>query len=383
MAVSHHLSRSCQEFPKVPFWVLCFLFCISATYLVLSPLHVLCLPTILSCMIVAMASALINPAVVWKKTSVLSMPGLATGVPHLTPLSLHTCSYQASTVDLEMRQVHPCPCQAVLFPWWGRLLILVFGSQALPDHLSNVIRRVKFKAFLLKHLARRPGSADLVKRLYCCLVHPVFEYAAPVWDACSQRDTITIERFQLSIARPILHVHRRQMHNIDVLATTGWPTLAWRRRHQKLSLLWDLLHGGGPPFLCSQVPSPVSSRCSYSFRNPLTLSLPSCRTSRRLKSFLPSSVALFNSLPISVVCCSSKRSILQAVDEFFLPDNFSYGLLWVSTFLSHLLPQRKAFTLASDYLAILIKYMYLWMYVCMYVWMHVCMYYWRMRRKSC
>ena len=159
------------------------------------------------------------------------------------------------------------------------------------------------------------------------LVRPMFEYAAPVWDACSQHDTIAMERFQLSIARAMLHVHRRQMHNVDVLATIGWPTLAWCRRRQKLSSLWDLLHGGGPPSLRSQVPSPVSSRCSYSFRNPLTLSLPSCRTSRRLKSFLPSSVALFNSLPMSVVCCSSKRSFLKAVDKFFLPDKFSYGLL--------------------------------------------------------
>ena len=188
--------------------------------------------------------------------------------------------------------------------------------------MSNIIRRVKFKAFLLKRLARRHGSADLVKRLYCCLVRPVFEYAAPVWDACSQHDTIAMERFQLSIARAILHVRRRQTHNVDVLATIVWPTLAWRRRRQKLSLLWDLLHGGGPPCLRSQVPSPVSSRCSYSFRNPLTLSLPSCRTSRRLKSFLPSSVALLNSLPISVVCCSSKRSFLQAVDKFFFLISF-------------------------------------------------------------
>ena len=74
----------------------------------------------------------------------------------------------------------------------------------------------------------------------------------------------------------------------------------------------------------SQVPSPVSSRCSYFFRNPLTLSLPSCRTSRRLKYFLHSSVALFNSLPTSVVCCFS---FLQVVDKFFLPDKFSFGLL--------------------------------------------------------
>ena len=72
-------------------------------------------------------------------------------------------------------------------------------------------------------------------------------------------------------------------------------------------------------------------------------------------SDIPGSNSMFNSLPISVVRCSSKRSFLQAVDKFFLPDKFSYGLSLVSTFLSHLLPLRKAFILVLDYLAILIK----------------------------
>ena len=171
-----------------------------------------------------------------------------------------------------------------------------------------------------------------------------------------------MERVQLSIARAILHVRRRQTHNVDVLATIGSPTLAWRHRRQKLSFAVGPSARRWSSSLRSQVPSPVSSRCSYSFRNPLTLSLPLCCTSRRLKSFLPSSVALFNSLPISVVCCSSKRrSFLQAVDKFFLPDKFSYGLSSVSTFLSYLLPLRKAFILVLDYLAILINYVY----VCM------------------
>ena len=214
----------------------------------------------------------------------------------------------------------------------AHLGVRISSTLSWSDHVSNIIRRVKFTAISLKRLARRHRSADLDQRLYCCLVRPVLEYAVPVWDACSQHDTIAMEHFQLSIARAILHVRRRQTHNVDVLATICWPTLAWRCRRQKLSSLWDLLHGGGPPSLHSQVPSPVSSRCSYSFRNPLTLSLPSCRTSRRWKSFLPSSVALFNSLPISVVCCSSMRSFLLAVDKFFLPDKFSYGLSLVSTF---------------------------------------------------
>ena len=66
-AVSHHLSRSRQEFPGQGSVLgpLLFILYFRDMHIVLSPLHVLCLPTILSCMTVAMASALINRAVVW------------------------------------------------------------------------------------------------------------------------------------------------------------------------------------------------------------------------------------------------------------------------------------------------------------------------------
>ena len=167
-----------------------------------------------------------------------SFKPISSGVPKvpfwalcfLLPLSLHTCSFQASPVDLEIHRVSPCPCRAVLFPWRGQLLILVFWSQALSHGQTTWATSFdgsSSKLFLLKRLARRHRSANLVKRLYCCLARPVFEYAAPVWDACSQHDTIAMERFHLSIARAILHVRHRQTHSFDVLATIGWPTLAW------------------------------------------------------------------------------------------------------------------------------------------------------------
>ena len=178
----------------------------------------------------------------------------------------------------------------------AHLGVRISSTLSSSDHVINIIQWVKFKAFCWNAWLVVPlGSADLVKWLYCCLVRAVFEYAAPVWDPCSQHDTITMERFHLDLltARAILHVHHRQMHNIDVLATISRPTLAWHCCYQKLCLLRDLLHGGGAPSLRGQVPSPVFSHCSYSFRNPWTLSLPSCRTSRRLKYFLPSSVPLF------------------------------------------------------------------------------------------
>ena len=49
-----------------------------------------------------------------------------------------------------------------------------------------------------------------------------------------------------------------------------------------------------------------------------------------------SSVALFNSLPSSVVSCSSKSGFTRALDRHFSSDKFSFGLSWPS-FLSFFL----------------------------------------------
>ena len=106
-----------------------------------------------------------------------------------------------------------------------------------------------------------------------------------------------------------------------------WPSLAWRRRRFKLLLLWDLLHGVGPPILHEQVPPTVSSRSPYPLPNYLSISLPTCHSSRYSKSFLVSAISLYNSLPQSVSSCSSKISFEQALDRHFASDKFSLVFL--------------------------------------------------------
>ena len=49
-----------------------------------------------------------------------------------------------------------------------------------------------------------------------------------------------------------------------------------------------------------------------------------CRVS--LRSFLPASIELFNSLPASVSSSSSRSSFLFALDRHFSKDIFSFGL---------------------------------------------------------
>ena len=204
--------------------------------------------------------------------------------------------------------------------------VIITDNLSWSDHIATVLQRQQFHMFALKRLAQRRNSGQIVKKLYIGLIRPALEYASAVWDSCTKQDCLALERAQLSIARSVLCCSRRAHHNWEVLEKIGWPTLAWRRRRTKLLLLWDLLHGRGPPSLANHVSKPLSDRCTFTFRNGSSLELPLCKTQHRLNSFLPATIASYNSLPPPVISCTSRSLFLDALDEHFCPDKYHFGL---------------------------------------------------------
>ena len=102
--------------------------------------------------------------------------------------------------------------------------------------------------------------------------------------------------------------------------------LSWRRRRFKLLLLWKLLNGEGPPSLFAKVPPLVECRGMQMLRRR-TIEVPLCRTERRLRSFLPSTIQLWNSLPVYITSSSTSSTFLSALDSFLLKDKYSFGLV--------------------------------------------------------
>ena len=178
-------------------------------------------------------------------------------------------------------------------------------------HVDNLIRRVSCKVYMVKRLVYRCGSNAFVRHLYISLVRPVLEYARPVWDSCTLENCLRIERLQLSVARAILRASRRTKPNVSVLGDIGWPTLAWRRRRYELLLFWKLLNRQGPLSLQSKLPPLASKRATQTLRKN-TFRQAVCKTSRRLLAFLPSCIALWNSLPVSCTSCSSPHTFLAS-----------------------------------------------------------------------
>ena len=81
------------------------------------------------------------------------------------------------------------------------------------------------------------------------------------------------------------------------------------------------MHGHGPPALQAQLPTCVSVRAKQSLRRD-TPAMPLSRKQRRLQSFLPSTVALWNSLPSSVLSCTSVSSFLVSLDSHLISESF-------------------------------------------------------------
>ena len=73
-----------------------------------------------------------------------------------------------------------------------------------------------------------------------------------------------------------------------------------------------------PNYLSSLIPCPVSNRTTYSLRNSEDVSLMSCSTSRFQKSFLPSAICAWNSLPVDIRSSPSLGNFKSKVGRLFL-----------------------------------------------------------------
>ena len=202
--------------------------------------------------------------------------------------------------------------------------VTITQSLSWTPHVDKLLQRVSYKVYILKSLAYRCNSgSEFVAHLYLTRVRLVLEYAGPVWDACSRTDSFRLERAHLSIARALLRASRQSLSNRNVLTRIGWPTLAWRHRRYKLFLFWQLTKGQDPPQLA--VPACVSTRVSQTLRKR-TIEMPLCCSELRRRSFLPSCITLWNSLPLSITSWSSSSTFLSTLDSHFKSDTFFFGL---------------------------------------------------------
>ena len=77
---------------------------------------------------------------------------------------------------------------------------------------------------------------------------------------------------------------------------TGWETLEVRRSKHKLCLFYKMSNNISPEYLSSLVPQPIENTTHYGLRDASNIRPPLARTQLYYKSFLPSTIRLWNDL---------------------------------------------------------------------------------------
>ena len=99
------------------------------------------------------------------------------------------------------------------------------------------------------------------------------EYANVVWDGCTLGESDLLESVQYDAAK-LISVVMRGTHRESVLIDCGLHTLSYRRKIQKLLLLYKMVEGLAPDYLSDLCPVYVSQRTTYRLRTMNDLSLP-------------------------------------------------------------------------------------------------------------
>ena len=165
----------------------------------------------------------------------------------------------------------------------------------------NVMR--KFKYILNK---------NTLLRIYKCFILPVLEYACELWDGCSDQDKHRLESIQLEAARiacglPV-YCKKELVYNESNL-----ELLQKRRERRKLILFYKMHNNLTPPFFQSLLPPLVGDISHYPLRNSNNYTLPNHRLSLSDRSFVPSTVKLWNSLERDKQNCRTLASFKSSL----------------------------------------------------------------------
>ena len=152
----------------------------------------------------------------------------------------------------------------------------------------NIIQSFKFKL-----------DRAALEKYYVSFVRPILEYADVVWSGAHDCNLSKLDRVQLRAMRIVTGATERSNIN-NLYSDTGWSSLAERRKLHKLSWFYKILNHMTPSYLEDAMPSLVEERTHYDLRSGRNVSQLQTKKECYLKSFFPSTIHLWNSLPVEV-----------------------------------------------------------------------------------
>ena len=117
--------------------------------------------------------------------------------------------------------------------------VIISNNLSWTQRVDYVVKKANQKlGFLHRNLRCNPVSSKCL--VYTSLVRSGLEYAAPIWDPTTDKDSWKIESIQRSAARWPSQLTPPRASITELLQDLGWDDLSNRRKTRRLTLLYKI-----------------------------------------------------------------------------------------------------------------------------------------------
>jgi hypothetical protein len=162
------------------------------------------------------------------------------------------------------------------------------------DHIGNLSMKAAKCVGLLRRICR-DVPRECLEILYKSMIRPLLEYGDVIFDGSSDTNVKRLEDVQCQAALTCTGAYKHTKHTV-LLDELGWPPLALRRKHHRMSIMFKIQKGLIPQYLIMACPPLTRDRTIYNLHSGLDITTFQTRTTTYQKSFFPQSVKDWNGL---------------------------------------------------------------------------------------
>ena len=167
------------------------------------------------------------------------------------------------------------------------------------SHIDSITKKASKTLGFIRHNLNI-GNKKKKETAYKALVHPLLEYAAPVWDPYTANEIEALEKIQRRAARWVTNRHHQTSCVDSILDQLDWPPLQQCCKKARLEMFYKF-HHDLISINSKYLPKPSKSRLSSRNNNNHSSDIPTCTTRYRQMPFFPRTIPEWNKLPQEVV----------------------------------------------------------------------------------
>ena len=183
------------------------------------------------------------------------------------------------------------------------------------SHINENCRKAMNRLTLLKKLSRKITRKGKLT-IYLSYIRPILEFGFQMYINSPQKYLNKLEHVQREALLFITRAYKKTSHK-ELLKEVGLTTLEKRRDSSKIQFIFKAKHNLLPNYLQTILPPITGKMNTYNMRNSENYQLFKSKKNYFLKSYIPSTIKIWNDSSLDIKRASSLTSLKSKLSDLY------------------------------------------------------------------